>query len=145
MTKSELRLVKKFPTLMEPKGSPHSHNPITGLYLSQMNPVHILSIIPLRPILVLSSHLCLCVPNDLSHLAFVTKMLYPCPPDPYTYFLPPSWVKIFFSAPHSWTPSVYVLQLNVSDQVSHSYKTRGKGYSFAYFGPYIADRKAKTF
>jgi hypothetical protein len=139
--------VKKFPAVMEPKGSsPCSQDPTTGLYLSQMNPVHILSIIPVRPILILSPHLCLCVPNDLSPLAFATKMLYPCPPD--AFYIPPTssvlgpssffCPNILLSTPFSNTLSLYVLQLNVRDQVSHPYKTRGKSYSFIYFGLYIS-------
>jgi hypothetical protein len=36
------QLVKKFPTLMEPKGSlPHSQDPATCPCLSQINPVHV--------------------------------------------------------------------------------------------------------
>jgi hypothetical protein len=38
----------------------------------------------------------------------------------------PSEAQIFSSAPYSQTPSAYLPPLNVSDQVSHPYKTKEK-------------------
>lgn len=53
----------------------HNSLPLVPL-LSQMTPVHILHLSSPRTILILPSHLHLCLPSGLFHSVFLTKILY---------------------------------------------------------------------
>lgn len=56
-----------------------AHPPLVSI-MSQINPVHSLPCISLRPILILLSHLCLNLPHGLFPAHYTTKPLYACRP-----------------------------------------------------------------
>jgi hypothetical protein len=62
---------------MEPEGPlPHSQEPATGPYLSQMNPVRTVPFCSYKIIFLLIWHLHLDLPSGLFPSGFLTKILY---------------------------------------------------------------------
>jgi hypothetical protein len=93
------KLVKKFPASMELKGSLHySQEPVTWWVRSIQSMLNYVT--SWRSILILSSHLCLCLPSDL-HSSFPTNIQYAPPFN--MHYMP-------FHSNSSWSPKYYLVR-----------------------------------
>jgi hypothetical protein len=128
--------------LLNPKVHYLIHNfPPPVFILSQPNPFHTPHPTFWRSIIILYSHLRLGVPGDLFPSGFPTKILYMPLSSPSALHAPPISLFSILSPEQYWvrstdneaphyevfsTPCYLRSSLNVSDQVSHPYKTTGK-------------------